>query len=135
MVEPKKILIAEDEKEIVELLESVLKRRGFEVMVAFDGEEAKAKITEFSPHIVILDLAMPKVDGWEVLKWLREDKKSNIPAIVISGKNQMNDIKKTYDLDADYYIVKPIRINDLIKGISTIWALKGQQDGSSDSFE
>jgi len=120
----KKVLIADDEKEIVSILEAALVREGFEVIAAFDGQEAKAKILEHRPDVILLDLIMPGLDGWEVLQWLRKEEKLVTPTIIISAKDQMKEIKKSYALDADYYIIKPIRIKDLIKAIHTVSSLK-----------
>lgn len=122
----KKILIADDEKDIVELLKVALERENFEVVVAFDGEEAKAKILTEQPSAILLDLMMPRLNGWEVLRWLREQEHSSTPTIIVSAKDEMKDIKKSYTLDADYYIIKPVSPKALIKGINTILSLKNQ---------
>lgn len=127
----KKILIAEDEKEVVEFLKEVLEKEGFEVIVAFDGEEAKSKILKENPDVLILDIVMPKVDGWQLLEWLRKEKTSSLPTIIVSAKDKMKDVKKGYELEADYYMVKPLDVRDLIKGIRTILTLKSYEEGFS----
>ncbi len=120
----KKILIADDERDFVRLLGVALKREGFDVVVAFDGEETKLRIVEEKPDMIILDLVMPGIDGWEVLRWIKQEKNMSLPIIIISAKDAFNDIKKTYNLEADYYLVKPVKIKDILKGIYTLSALK-----------
>ncbi len=120
----KKILVADDERDFVEFLRVALKREGFEVAVAFDGEEAKRRILEENPDLLILDLVMPGISGWDVLSWIREQKKTSLPIIILSAKDSLDEIKKTYDLEADYYLVKPVRVKDILKGIYTLSALK-----------
>ena len=125
----KKILIAEDEKEVVEFLKRTLEKEGFEVIVAFDGEEARRKIIEENPDALILDIVMPKLDGWQLLEWLRKEKASSIPTIIVSAKDKMEDIKKGYKLEADYYMVKPLEARNLIKAIKTILTFKSYEEG------
>ena len=125
---PKKVLIAEDEKDVAETLERGLRREGFEVVVALDGEEAKLKIDQESPDVILLDVIMPRLNGWEVLRWLRLEKHSSTPTIIVSAKAEMTDVKKGYALEADYYIIKPIKMQDVIKGINTLLAFHSQQD-------
>lgn len=127
----KKVLIAEDEIETARFLEASLKREGYEVNVVSDGQEAKNRILEESPDAILLDLGMPGVDGFEVLRWLRQEQHLDIPAIIVSAKDKMEDIKKGYNLDADHYIVKPIKIKDVLNSLQTIATLKGiEQDES-----
>ncbi|OPX28369.1 MAG: hypothetical protein B1H08_06030 [Candidatus Omnitrophica bacterium 4484_171] len=117
----KKVLIADDERDFVTFLSVALKREGFDVFTAFDGIEAKERIEEDSPDIVILDLIMPHLNGWEVLKWIKE-KERRIPVIILSAKDDFDDIKNTYNLNADYYMTKPVSVRDIVKGINTVSA-------------
>lgn len=116
----KKILIADDDTNTVDFLEKGLVREGFEVVSASDGEDAKDEILQNTPDLIILDLGMPRLDGWEFLKWLREEVKSNTPVIIVSGKDEMSDMKKGYRLEADSYLVKPISVNDILGVIHAI---------------
>ncbi len=129
----KKILIADDEQDVVMILQSALKREGFEVITAADGQEAKEKIIGEAPDVVLLDLMMPRLNGWQVLEWLRREHRSNVPTIIISGKDEMGSIKKSYDLEADYYIIKPVKLADVLKGIETILFLKTQEKDDSEN--
>ena len=122
----KKILIADDEEKVVRLLEKALQRQGFVVVTASDGQEAKDKIIQEQPHMILLDLKMPRANGWEVLRWLREEQKCATPAIIISAKDDMEDIKKSYALAADHYILKPVRIIDVLKSIQAVGLIKAQ---------
>ena len=124
----KRVLVVEDEESVAKLLEAGLKREGFDVSIAFDGEAAKEKILKIQPEVVLLDLIMPRLDGWEVLSWLRKEQKSKIPVIIVSAKDEMNSLKKGYDLEADYYMIKPISVKGLIKGINTIFSVLPKAD-------
>lgn len=119
-VENKTILIADDEKEVVNLLERGLSRKGFAVLTANDGAEAKKKILEEKIDLVILDLVMPRMDGWEVLKWMRERASLDTPVIIVSGKNEVVDAKYGYNLEADSYLVKPIDLEKLLGVIAVV---------------
>lgn len=118
----KKILIVDDEKDTVSFLERGLSREGFEVIVAFDGIEAKNKIVHDEPNLILLDLVMPGLDGWGVLKWMKE-RKLNIPTIIVSARDEMEDMKRGI-LEADTYLVKPVSVSDVIKGINVICSLQ-----------
>lgn len=122
-----KILIAEDDKEVAVFLQNGLQREGFETILAADGQEAKQKILKADPDLIILDLIMPKCNGWEVLKWLRKEQKKPTPVIVVSAKDELEDLKKTYALKADTYLVKPITINDVLATIRAVSALNFDQ--------
>ena len=114
-----KILLADDEKEILEIMTKVILSQGYVVVTAKDGEEAWEKIQSESPDIILLDLNMPKLNGFEVLKALRDhpplDKWQ--PVIIISSRNEFEDIQKGLALEAEYYIAKPCLIEDILKGI------------------
>ena len=118
----KKILVADDEKEFATFLSAALRREGFDVLPAFDGIEAKKIIENNKPDVAILDLVMPRLNGWEVLKWVKE-KEYKIPVIILSARDDFNEIKNAYNLDADYYISKPVSVKDIVKGINTVSSL------------
>lgn len=122
----KKILISDDDKEVVGFLAKGLNREGFETVVAFDGLEAKDKIIREQPDVIILDLIMPRMNGWEVLKWLRKDAKLATPTIIVSAKDEMADLKKGYSLEADTYLIKPVSIDDVLRGIHVVCSLKAE---------
>lgn len=123
----KKILIADDEKATLDLLEKSLSRHGFEVVTACDGLEAKDKILQEKPEAIVLDLIMPNLDGWGVLQWLKNDVKLNIPVIILSAKGELDSMKRGYNLAADTYLVKPVDIDELLGSIRAVCSLREEQ--------
>ncbi|PCI31439.1 MAG: response regulator [Flavobacteriaceae bacterium] len=117
----KKILIVDDEPNIVMSLEYLFKKEGFQVFIARDGEEALATIAKDMPDLVLLDIMMPKVDGYQVIKYLKasEDLK-NIKVIFLSAKSKAMDIEKGLSLGADKYIAKPFSTKKLVKEVKEL---------------
>ncbi|MCE7791327.1 response regulator transcription factor [Salipaludibacillus sp. CUR1] len=112
MNRPVKILTVEDDPNITELIEMYMLKMGFESLIAFDGEEGLEKFFDESPDCIILDLMLPKIDGWEVCKTIRlED--PLIPILMLTGKGESYDIIKGLEIGADDYIVKPFDPNEL----------------------
>jgi len=101
----KKILIIEDEESLVELLVTKLEKEGYEVESAYNGEEGYAKIEKFSPDLILLDIVMPKMDGYEVLEKIKENNIES-PVIVISNSGQPVEIEKTRKLGAVDHLIK-----------------------------
>lgn len=119
-----KILIVEDEKDVVDSLKSRLEKEGYQVAVAFDGEEAIQKVKETDPDIILLDLILPKLSGFEVLKQLRQKFADRWrPVIVISAKNELESVKTSYALEADHYLTKPVSMEKILQGIRTMISL------------
>lgn len=119
-----KILIVDDEKDIADSLKSRLLREGYEVVTAFDGEEVLIKAKQDNPDIILLDLILPKLNGFEVLKEIREKHTDKWrPVIIISGQNELKSVEKGYDLEADHYLTKPCDIDDVLLGIRTMVSL------------
>jgi DNA-binding response OmpR family regulator len=103
----KKILIIEDEEILSNLLEKKLKEIGYDVSVAFDGEEGLNKIKELKPDLVLLDIIMPKKGGFEVLEEMQKDSQlKKIPVIIISNSGQPVEISKALDLGVKDYLIK-----------------------------
>jgi len=103
----KKILIIEDEEILSNLLEKKLKEIGYDVSVAFDGEEGLNKIKELKPDLVLLDIIMPKKGGFEVLEEMqKESQLKKIPVIIISNSGQPVEISKALDLGVKDYLIK-----------------------------
>jgi len=103
--EKEKVLIIEDEQPLLELLSAKLKKEGYQVEYAYDGEEGLEKIRNFEPDLVLLDIVMPKVDGYEVLEKMSADN-SQIPVIIISNSGQPVEIEKTKKLGAVDHLIK-----------------------------
>jgi len=114
-----KVLIAEDDRFISSAYKMKLAKEEFEVELAYDGEEAIAKARTFSPDIILLDLIMPKKDGFETLKELKNDPKLKaIPVIVSSNLGQKEDKDKALAIGAlDYFVKSDISLSDLIEKI------------------
>lgn len=104
---PKKILIVEDDKFLRELIVKKLSNEGYEIIEAADGEQGLQKIKEDRPELVLLDLILPGIDGFEVLTQKREDPFINaIPVVVLSNLGQKEDVDKGLNLGATDYLIK-----------------------------
>jgi DNA-binding response OmpR family regulator len=125
----KKILIVDDDREAVDFLQKGLLRQGFEVVTAYDGLQAKEKIQEDNPEVIIVDLIMPHLDGWGLLNWLRREQKVTTPTIIISAKDEIDDLKRG-SLEADTYLIKPVTLEDVVRGIRLVSALQKDQEHS-----
>lgn len=116
--EMKKILIVEDEEELVRALQIRLANENFETIVASDGEEGLRKAKEESPDLIILDIILPKMNGYSVCRALKHDEKyKHIPIIMLTVKSQQQDIKTGYKGGADHYITKPFEVQDLLSSV------------------
>lgn len=116
-----KILIVEDEKDIVKMLEYNLKKEGFRVITAYDGEDAIDLATREHPDIVLLDLMLPGMDGLEVCKSLKAQNKSkDIPIIMLTAKSQEADKVLGLELGADDYVTKPFSPRELLARIKAV---------------
>jgi two-component system alkaline phosphatase synthesis response regulator PhoP len=114
-----KILIVDDEKDIIEMLQYNLENQGYEVIYAFDGLEALEKLKE-NPALIVLDIMMPKLDGYQTLKKIRETKGfENTPVMILSAKSGEIDEIKSLNIGADDFVQKPISPNKLIARINS----------------
>lgn len=112
---PKKVLVCDDERHIVRLIQVNLERQGYEVVTAYDGKEGLEKIRSEKPALVVLDVMMPYMDGFEVLKNLRKDPATeNIPVIMLTAKAQDADVFQGYHYGADMYLTKPFNPMELV---------------------
>jgi len=104
----KKILLVDDEPHIIMMLENRMKHAGYEVITACDGQEALTKAKKEKPDLIILDLMLPKLDGYKVCRMLKFDEKyKNIPIIMLSARAQEADKKMGETVGADGYVTKP----------------------------
>ncbi|MCX7705478.1 MAG: response regulator [bacterium] len=111
----KTILVAEDDPETRLILQQGLARAGYYVVVAEDGEQALERFREFKPDLVLLDVEMPRLNGWEVLERLKSGWRSRkVPVLMITGKTSDEDKIKGYSLGVDYYVTKPFNIHRLL---------------------
>ncbi|MDO8516066.1 MAG: response regulator [bacterium] len=117
--EQKRIMIVEDDRFLSSILKGRLEKEGFIVMQAFDGESALTQLRENKPNLIILDIIMPKMSGFEFLEALASDPQvAHIPVVVASNLGQESDIQKAKDLGVvDYYVKVQVSVDDLIKMI------------------
>ncbi|HBQ65108.1 MAG TPA: DNA-binding response regulator, partial [Clostridiales bacterium] len=101
----KRILVVDDEKNIVEILTFNLRKEGFESMEAFDGENGLKKALEEAPDLVLLDIMLPGMDGFEVLRRIRQE--SSVPVIMLTAREDESDKVMGLELGADDYVTKP----------------------------
>ncbi len=113
-----RILVVDDELSIIKLLRANLEARDYEVLAAVDGAEALHTIEMELPDLIILDIMMPKVDGFEVCRRLREW--SQVPIIMLSARGDENDKVKCLDVGADDYITKPFGASELIARVRAV---------------
>ncbi len=124
-----KILIVDDNKVNVELLRTQLKPYPYDLETAYDGEEALAKVQKTNPDLILLDLMMPKVSGFEVCRAIKQNKETQfIPVIVITALQELDDKLKAIELGADDFLIKPINRLELTTRIKSLLHLKSLHD-------
>ena len=111
----KKILVVDDEKRIVEILQAYLERDGYRVIAAYDGRSALELARSNSPDLIILDLMLPEVSGWDVCRELRRE--SDVPIIMLTARDDTTDKIIGLELGADDYITKPFSVEELLARI------------------
>lgn len=113
-----KILIVDDDKNICELLRIYIEKEGFEAAIANDGETALEMFDAFSPDLVLLDIMLPGLDGWQVCREIR--KKSSKPIIMLTAKGEVFDKVLGLELGADDYVVKPFETKEVVARINAV---------------
>lgn len=114
----KKILVVDDEKRIVEIVQAYLERDGFKVITAYDGESALEIARRQSPDLLVLDLMLPEVSGWDVCRTLRQD--SDIPIIMLTARDESSDKIVGLELGADDYVTKPFDPKELVSRVKAV---------------
>lgn len=117
-MEPRKILLVEDEEGIINIEKAYLEKAGFQVEKAMDGNEALEQYTAFAPDLVVLDLMLPKKSGEEVLQSIKEQK--DTPVIIVSAKSEEDDRVENLRNGADDYMVKPFSARELVERVRAI---------------
>ena len=116
-----KILVAEDEKDIRELISFSLKYSGFEVITAVDGQEAVEKAMEARPDLIMMDVRMPRMTGYEACARLKEiEELKDTPVVILSAKGQESEIQTGLNVGAYEYILKPFAPDELIQRVKRI---------------
>lgn len=124
----KRILVAEDEVAIQQVLSFFLTHRDFEVFAASDGQEAIRAIPEFKPHLIILDLGMYPVSGWEVLHWLQVNHLNPpVPVLIMSASVHLSDQIRGFEAGAIEYITKPTQPSVIVERVRALLTLTAEQ--------
>ena len=117
----RKILIVDDEPNIVISLEFLMKKEGFEIAVANDGEEALAKVASFAPDLILLDVMMPKKSGFEVCEALRADPaNANLQIVMLTAKGRDTEVAKGLAIGANAYVTKPFSTKELVAMVKSM---------------
>ena len=114
-MDKKRILVIDDEIDLVEMISIRLEANGYEVFAACDGQEGLDKARRLKPDLVLLDILMPKLDGFKVCQSLKKDPfTKNIPVIMLTAKDRADDIKQAKLIGANGYIIKPFDADTLL---------------------
>jgi len=128
-----KILVVDDDTNICELLRLYLEKEGYNVILAHDGEEALKKFDVLHPEMILLDIMLPTLDGWQVCREIR--KKSQVPIIMLTAKGETFDKVLGLELGADDYVVKPFDPKEIVARIKAILRRIGQTAPAADVKE
>ena len=128
-----RILVVDDEKSIADLIAYAFKREGYIVDTAYDGEEALKKIKEFNPHVIIIDVMMPKMNGFEVCRKL--DNRENLGIIMLTAKNDIVDKVIGLELGADDYITKPFDIREIMARVQSLFRRLNKNSNQAESTD
>lgn len=129
----KKILIVDDDENICELLRLYLEKDSFSTVVANDGEQALKCVSIHNPDLILLDIMLPVLDGWQVCREIR--KNSNVPIIMLTAKGETFDKVLGLELGADDYVTKPFDSKEVVARIKAVLRRMGDSDKSDDSRE
>lgn len=132
-MERKKILIVEDEMDLLNLIDFNLARKGYKTAAALDGLDALKKVEEYQPDLIVLDLMLPEMDGWKFCKSLRQ-KNSDVPIIMLTAKAMPEDRMAGLEIGADDYITKPFRIEELIIRVDKLLKKRRDCNNSKDKL-
>ncbi|MEQ9487842.1 MAG: response regulator [Alphaproteobacteria bacterium] len=117
----KRVLLAEDEPNIVESLSFLLQRAGYDVVVEIDGRKALDNALNETPDVMILDVMLPEMDGYEVLRKIRaDDRAKSIPVLMLTAKGQREDRRVAMECGADLFITKPFANAELVAAVEQL---------------
>jgi len=129
MPERDRILIADDNQANVELLEAYLADLNCDVQVSIDGQDTLERVITFRPDLILLDIMMPKLSGFEVCKKLKGDPQTrNIMILMVTALNELGDIERAVDAGTDDFLSKPVNKLELVKRVENMLKLKGVTD-------
>lgn len=133
---PKKILAVDDERHIVRLVQVNLERAGYQVVTAFDGKDALEKVEAENPDLVVLDVMMPYMDGFEVLQNLRKNPNTrDLPVIMLTAKAQDADVFRGWQSGVDCYLTKPFNPMELISFVKRIFKSLEEGDAEGNVYD
>lgn len=112
ITKPNRILVVDDEQPITELIKATLDSEEFDINVANDGQVALAYLEQYRPDLVILDLKMPGLSGFDVLEWIR--KRANFPVIILTSMSDADTLSQSFLLGADDFVKKPFQAEELV---------------------
>lgn len=118
MATKQRILIVDDDENIAELISLYLTKECFETCIVYDGESALTQVNEFEPNLILLDLMLPGIDGYQVCREIRKDR--NIPIIMLSAKGETFDKVLGLELGADDYMIKPFDSKELVARVKAV---------------
>ncbi|MBX7106008.1 MAG: response regulator [Gemmataceae bacterium] len=123
---PAKVLIADDHPQGAELIEAYLEGTGWDVKIATDGEETLRVVREWHPDVVLLDIMMPKLSGFEVCKRLRADATTKaLPVLMITALDQASDVERAVEAGTHDFLTKPINKTDLVLRVRALLLSRG----------
>ncbi|MEO2045790.1 MAG: response regulator [Pirellulales bacterium] len=124
-----RILIADDNEANVELLEAYLSGLGHDIEIAIDGQDTLDKVDSFQPDLILLDIMMPKLSGFEVCQKLKEDSRtSRIMILMVTALNELGDIERAVEAGTDDFLSKPVNKIELVKRVENMLMLRGVSD-------
>jgi two-component system, OmpR family, alkaline phosphatase synthesis response regulator PhoP len=127
-----KILIADDNIQNCELIDAYLSDEGYELSVAYDGQQAMKRVEELQPDLVLLDIMMPKLSGYEVCQWMKSNARTkDIPVLMVTALNEQGDIEKAVRAGCDDFLTKPVNSLELktrVKSLLRVRHLTNERD-------
>ena len=118
---PSRVVIADDNQQNCELLDAYLADEGYEIYMASDGQETLDRVAETQPDLILLDIMMPKLSGYEVCQKLKEDEKTAaIPILMVTALNEMGDIEKAVAAGCDDFLTKPVNRLELTTRVRSL---------------
>ena len=128
-----RLLIVDDEKDFVDMLAERLEAKGFDVIESFDGKEGLEKARSEEPDLIILDIIMPEMSGYDVCRKLKlDDKLKKTPIVMLTAKFEPNDINFGKEMGADAYLTKPLELDLLLQKINALLRLKKKNTKKDD---
>lgn len=117
----KKVMVIDDEPAIHKLLQTILEHEGFQIMGLEERKETRETVTKRKPDVIILDIMMPEVDGFQILKMLKEDEETkDIPVLILTVRSLQEDREKAMALGADLYMTKPFQPAELVEAVKSL---------------